>query len=295
MHRAPAQGTHPGKEVERGRVHSVLALKTQLIIGNLQCYGHQDCIAGDAQEIEAVVELDLVMNDARRYHFRQILKFHRRRLPNLSLQFETAKFIELGTARPVRRRCHVRSICIGKPGRFGGHSLLLGESQASSGNVKQSVFFRGVGGQTEFASAAGIHKLQLYVLANALNIVVGPIFEGVGLCFTAALIQRALVVFPLRVALKRVGLTVHDVNAAAIGSPAGNAGRKMLIGISDAAIMLFFHRIIDRIRIGIAPLPELLDELLAFFVRLQCEKSFALGICNDEDDILVQPLFVRGG
>ena len=43
----------------------------------------------------------------------------------------------------------------------------------------------------------------------------------------------------------------------------------MFVGISDAAVVLFFKSVLGRIGVGIAPLPELLDELLALFVRVR--------------------------
>ena len=139
----------------------------------------------------------------------------------------------------------MRPIRILKTGRFGRHALLLSESQSRPGHIKQGVFFRWVGSQAELARATGIHKFQFNIFADALNVVVRPIFEGIRLRFAAALIQRPLVVLALCMAFKRVRLAVHDVDAAAVGSPAGNAGCKMLVGIGDAPIMLFLDRIID--------------------------------------------------
>src|SRR3989442_11341518 len=44
-----------------------------------------------------------------------------------------------------------------------------------------------------------------------------------------------------------VGFAPHDIDAAAIGFPSGNAGSKMLVGVSDAlviflAILVFVNR-----------------------------------------------------
>ena len=69
----------------------------------------------------------------------------------------------------------------------------------------------------------------------------------------------------------------------------------MLVGIGDAAVVLFLIGIIDRIGIGIAALPELLDEVLAFLVRLQPQESLALGVRDDIGDVLAEPLFVGRG
>src|SRR5690348_13274232 len=154
--------------------------------------------------------------------------------------------------------------------------------------------FRRVGSQPEFAGTAGIHKFQFNVLSDALDVMVGPILEGIGLRFTAALIQRSLVVLALCMALERVRLAVHDVDAAAICPPSRDTRGEMLVGISDAAVVLLLNRIIDRVWVRTAPLPKLLDEVFTLLVCLQLQKSSALRIGNDVDDVFVEPLFVRG-
>jgi len=63
----------------------------------------------------------------------------------------------------------------------------------------------------------------------------------------------------------------------------------MLVGVRDAAIVLFLEVIVRQIRVAAAAQPELFDELLAFFVRFQLEKGAALFRRDDVDDILVQP------
>ena len=55
----------------------------------------------------------------------------------------------------------------------------------------------------------------------------------------------------------------------------------MLIGVSDPAIVFFFERVLRRIRIRVAPQPELLDELFALFVGLQSQERTALFRRND--------------
>ena len=63
----------------------------------------------------------------------------------------------------------------------------------------------------------------------------------------------------------------------------------MLVGVCDAAIVFFLEVVVGQIRVAAAAQPELLDELLAFFVRFQLEKGAALFRRNDVDDVLVQP------
>src|SRR5262249_18749708 len=86
----------------------------------------------------------------------------------------------------------------------------------------------------------------------------------------------------------------NDVDAAAVGLPAGNARGKMLVGVGDAAVVLFFEIVLGQIGIAAAPQPELLDELLALFAGAQLQKRRALLGRNNVDHIFVEPLLVLG-
>src|SRR5260370_28029835 len=86
----------------------------------------------------------------------------------------------------------------------------------------------------------------------------------------------------------------HDVHAAAIRLPSGNSRSEMLVGIGDTAVVLFFEIIVRKIRIAAAAQPELLDELLALFVGFQLQESLALFGRDYVDNVLVEPLLVRG-
>src|SRR5215467_10617238 len=67
----------------------------------------------------------------------------------------------------------------------------------------------------------------------------------------------------------------------------------MLIGIGNAAVVFFFE-LVGPPRSGITALPELPDERVAFFVRGQGQEGTALGLINKVDNVLIQPLSVRG-
>ena len=69
------------------------------------------------------------------------------------------------------------------------------------------------------------------------------------------------------------GATPHDVHAAAISLPSRNTRSIMLVGIGDAAIVLFFKLVVGQVRIGAAAQPELLDELFALFVGRELQKG----------------------
>ena len=98
-----------------------------------------------------------------------------------------------------------------------------------------------------------------------------------------------------RVGFDLIGRAPDDVNAAAIGPPAGNSRGEPLVGVGDSAVVLFLEFVFDRVRSGITALPERLDELLALFVGLQLQERGSLFIADDVRDFFFQPFLVRGG
>src|SRR5581483_744281 len=86
--------------------------------------------------------------------------------------------------------------------------------------------------------------------------------------------------------------TVLDVNTAAIGLPAGNAGREMFIGVCNAAVVFFFELVFNRVRSGVPPLPEGFNKLVALFVIGELFKSGTLFISDDPAHIFVEPLAI---
>ena len=68
----------------------------------------------------------------------------------------------------------------------------------------------------------------------------------------------------------------------------------MLVGVRNPPVVLFLKGVFRRIGIGIAPLPELLDELLPFFVGRKVQESVLFFRGDDVDDVFVQPLFILG-
>jgi len=63
----------------------------------------------------------------------------------------------------------------------------------------------------------------------------------------------------------------------------------VVVGVLDAPVVLFAERILFRIRIGVAPLPEILDERLAFLVVGQAQKRSAFIVGDNVGHFLVQP------
>src|ERR1700694_1382289 len=92
--------------------------------------------------------------------------------------------------------------------------------------------------------------------------------------------------------LSLVGLTIHDPNAAAIRLPARNAGSKVLVGIGNAFVILLFEFVLISVGIRIATTPELFNEALSFLVSLNFFECLSLIICNDVNNVFLQPVFV---
>ena len=92
-----------------------------------------------------------------------------------------------------------------------------------------------------------------------------------------------------------VGRPVGDINAAAVGLPSGNTGSVVLVGVGDAAVVLFLELVFDGVRAGIAAQPEVLDEALALLIGLQPHEGGPFLVGDDVDDVLVQPLAIRRG
>src|SRR5437763_14696742 len=90
-----------------------------------------------------------------------------------------------------------------------------------------------------------------------------------------------------------VGGPIHDVNAAAVALPAGDAGGEVLVGVGDAAVVLFFVFVFDGVGRGIAAQPELLDEVIAFLVVGKLLEGGALFVGDDPAHALVEPVLVR--
>src|SRR6267154_4008971 len=92
-----------------------------------------------------------------------------------------------------------------------------------------------------------------------------------------------------------VGRAVHDVDPATVGFPTRNSRREMLVGISDAPVVLFLVLVLFGIRRGIAALPESLNKIVAFFVVRQLLEGGPFLVGDDPDYVLIQPLLVDLG
>ncbi len=156
-------------------------------------------------------------------------------------------------------------------------------------HMLQGVFLAAVDGEVVVPAHAGVHKFQVDVFADAFQIAVVPDLEGVGRRFAAAFIHGSLVGTPRGVGIGRIGLAEGDIHVAAIRLPARLAGGEMLVGVGDAAIMLFAKLVFRGVGIGIAAQPELLDEGFSFLIVAQVLERPPFIIADDVAHILFKP------
>ena len=155
--------------------------------------------------------------------------------------------------------------------------------------MQQRVLLAAVDGEVVVAALAGIHKLQVDVLADAFEIAVVPDLKREGRGLAAAFFHGPLVAAAGGVRVDRVRLAEGDIDVAAIRLPARLAGGKVLVGIGDAPVVLFAEFVLRRIRIGVAAQPELLDEGVPLLVVAQVLEGLALFVGDDPGHVLVQP------
>src|SRR6266851_8716984 len=92
--------------------------------------------------------------------------------------------------------------------------------------------------------------------------------------------------------LDLIGWSIDDVNPPAISHPTWLAGCEMLIGIFNAAVVLVLEFVIFAVRIGVAAVPECLNELLTLFFVRELHEGLAFVVGDDPTDIFVQPVLI---
>ena len=218
-------------------------------------------------------QTDLVTNDTRRYDLFQILEFHCGRLQIFASSSRRLNSSRLEFRDPYGDGAMWFPSVLSNRAALEDCPSCSARVKPAPGTYSRASFSDGSVVKRNSPVPLGSHKFQLYVLANPLNIVVSPIFESVGLRFTTALIERAVVVLPLRVAFERIGLAVHDVRCGRDRFSNRRHRKQMLVGIGDPPIILYlFNGLSTESGSGMRHCPELLDELLALFVGLQAEK-----------------------
>src|SRR4029077_9313897 len=102
----------------------------------------------------------------------------------------------------------------------------------------------------------------------------------------AAFFGRSVIRAARGVRLNLIRGTPYDVHVTPVRLPSWNSRSIVLIGISDAAVVLFLEIVVRQVGIAAAPQPKLFNELLALFVRLQLQKSGPLFRRDNVDHVL---------
>ena len=88
----------------------------------------------------------------------------------------------------------------------------------------------------------------------------------------------------------------QDVEAAAVGAPAGPSGVAAveLVGVGDPGVVLLPVLVLRGGRVGIAPLPEGLDEGVPKVLSPEAQEGLAFGLRDDVDDLFLEPGAMAG-
>ena len=143
-----------------------------------------------------------------------------------------------------------------------------------------------------FARHRRIDELEHDVGSNSVDVAIPPGLEGISLGFATPLLDTPLVGTAGGVRLDLVGRAVHDIDPPAIGPPTLQAGRVLLIGVSDAPVIFFLELVLRVTGVGIAPLPEGLNELFPLIISGELLESTSFLVGNDVRDFFIEPLLI---
>ncbi len=141
----------------------------------------------------------------------------------------------------------VEAIC------FRRQAHLLHHGQAGVRNVQQSVLFTGIHGHPVFAGHRGVYEFDVDIGSHTFDITIAPLFERIGRRGAATLFKGPLVTAARGVRLNFVGGAIHNIDAPAIGLPAGDARREPFIRVGNAPVVLFFEFVFLRVGSRVAP------------------------------------------
>ena len=96
--------------------------------------------------------------------------------------------------------------------------------------------------------------------------------------------------------LLRARRAEHDVETSPVGAPAGPSGVAAveLVGVGDPGVVLLPVLVLRGGRVGIAPLPERLDEGVPEVLPLEAQEGLAFGLRDDVDDLFLEPGAMAG-
>ena len=143
------------------------------------------------------------------------------------------------------------------------------------------------------AAHAGVDEFNDDFLSDSFEITIAPGFKRERGRRAPAFFHGSLVSSARGMGLNLVRLAEHDVNPSAIRLPSRNAGRKMLVRVSNTRVVIFLVFVLFGVGSGVAPLPEGLDKLVAFLIVAQLLERRPLFVRDNPGHILIEPLLVR--
>src|ERR1019366_9558872 len=166
-----------------------------------------------------------------------VFKFDWRRSKELGSYLDAVELFALsgvthGAAADVFNAVALEPVCL----VLMVHLLIL--SKAGAGDMQQGVFLAAVDRKVVVAALAGIHKLDVYVLPDSLEITVMPHFERERSGVAATLFRGSVVAAAGGMGINVVGFAVGDVDVATVSLPPRLAGRKVLVCVSDAPVAI---------------------------------------------------------
>ena len=193
LHCLVRQGSHLTQDVHHALGHVVLGQKGDVAVSHLDSNRNQNCAFRHLDEVRAHVKREDRAGEQLMLGHEgvQVLELDRGRREDLGGQLDAVKLLRLLLLRRRARAqaFHAALEAVGL--RALAHLLIHG--RAGAGNVQKRVLLAAVDGEVVVAALASIHKLQIDVLPDALEITVVPRLEGEGGGFAAAFFHRPLV------------------------------------------------------------------------------------------------------
>src|SRR6266481_2559366 len=280
---------HTPEDIDGAAFHTVLVLERDVAVLYLNRDWNQHGVARNLHKVRSHIKGHQVDGDLVPDYFFQVLELYGRSRLQFGELFQTVKLLGL----PIiieRRLAQLLDTTVGEAARLARHPHLLVQRQPRIRGVLQGVFFRAVHRHVIVAAHAAIDELDYYFLPNPLEVAIAPLLERESGGFAAAFVHRALVAAAGGVGLDLIRGPKHDVSAAAVGLPPGDASRVVFVGIRDTPVVLFFKLVLFGVRRGIAALPEGFNELVALFVVRELHEGGFLFVGDYPAHILVQPL-----
>ena len=295
LHHLAGQRGQAREDIDRSLLNAVFVDEGDVAIPHLDRDRHQHGIAGDFHEVGSHVERHRVEDHLGVNLFGEVRELNLRSGLQLGELLQAVELLGL-QRRTVRAKTQaLQPVGAREARRLVRHAHLLVECQARVRGIEQGILFGAVHGHVEFVAHAGVDEFDDDFLADPVDVAVPPVFKRKRRGLAAAFFYGALVGSTRGMGVDLIGLAVHDVNPAAIRSPAGHSRREMLVGIGDALVVLFFIFVFFGVRSGVAALPERFNKVVAFFVVRELFEGRAFFVGNDPDHVLFEPLLVGLG